>query len=183
MITRILAAASRGDEDAAAELWNYVYEELRVLAAQKMAQNPPGRTLQPTDLVHEAYLRLVGEQEVLWDSRAHFFGAAARAMRNVLVDQARKKGRLKRGSLYQRIPIQDAATSFEAQSLDLLALDEALRKLGEEDPRMAQVALLRFFAGLTIEETAETLGVSTATVEREWCYARAWLYREIKKGE
>jgi RNA polymerase sigma factor (TIGR02999 family) len=182
-VTQILSAASSGNQEAAKELWDFVYDELRKLASRKMAHTPPGQTLQPTALVHEAYLRLVGDQEQQWENRAHFFGAAARAMRNVLVDQVRKKGRIKRGGQAQRIPFSQIVCTSESQPLDILALDEALKRLEKDDPRLVEVALLRFFAGLTIEETAKAMGVSTSTVEREWSYARAWLYREIKKGD
>jgi len=182
-VTQILSAASSGDNEAAAELWKLVYEELHLLASQKMARTPPGQTLQPTALVHEAFLRLVGEKEDRWENKAHFFGAAALAMRNVLVDHVRRKGRVKRGAGMKRVPLSQIISPADSQALDLLALDEAIKKLEAVDPRIAEVALLRYFAGLTIEETAKTMGISRSTVERDWSYARAWLYREITKGD
>jgi RNA polymerase sigma factor (TIGR02999 family) len=179
MVTRILKDASSGNRDAAARLWSLVYEELRELAASKMRGNNPTITLQPTALVHEAYLRLFGKAEVVWQNRAHFFGAAARAMRNILVDRIRRRGRIKHGAGRRRVPISNITIACESRSLDLLALDEALVKLEAHDSRLCEMTMLRFFAGLTIEETARTLGVSTATVERDWCYAKAWLFREV----
>jgi len=179
MVTRILKDASSGNRDAAARLWNLVYEELRELAASKMRGNNPAITLQPTALVHEAYLRLIGKEEVVWQNRAHFFGAAARAMRNILVDRIRKRGRIKHGAGRRRVSISNITVACESRNLDLLALDEALVKLEAHDSRLCEMTMLRFFAGLTIEETARTLGVSTATVERDWSYAKAWLFREM----
>jgi len=184
-ITVLLSAASSGDRGAAEKVWDLVYAELRHLARRRLSRATPGQTLQPTGLVHEAFLRLAGGKQAKWESRAHFFGAAARAMRNVLVDHARRKDSEKHGGDRSRVPLTVAAFTPEpdAPALDLLALDEALEKLERDDPRMAQVVMLRYFAGLTIEDTARALEISTSTVEREWSYARAWLYREMSKGE
>ncbi len=184
-ITVLLSAASAGDQGAAEKVWSLVYEELYHLAWQKMARTTPGQTLQPTVLVHEAFLRLAGGSETRWENRSHFFGAAARAMRNVLVDHARRKDSEKHGGNRRRVPLTVVALTPEpgGGELDLLALDEALERLEQDDPRVAQVVMLRYFAGLTIEDTAKALEVSTSTVEREWNYARAWLYREIQKGD
>jgi RNA polymerase sigma factor (TIGR02999 family) len=182
-MTRILTAAGSGDKDAAAKLWDMVYEELHDLAARKMAHNRPGQTLQPTALVHEAYLRLVGKKEMRWDNRAHFFGAAARAMRNILVDRLRRGGRIRHGAGRKRVSISKVELVCAERDIDLLALDEALDRLEKHDKRLCDMTLLRFFAGLTIEDTALALGVSTSTVERDWAYARAWLFREMSRGE
>lgn len=181
-VTRILTAVGHGNEEAAAQLWDLVYGELRELASRKMARIPPGQTLQPTALVHEAYIRLLGSEETQWENRAHFFGAAARAMRNILVDRARKRGRIKHGGGLRRIPISEVEPADETETVDLLALDEALTRLDKHDRRMCEMTMLRFFAGLTIEDTSRALGVSTATVERDWSYARAWLFREMNRG-
>jgi len=178
-VTQILKEAGSGDRDAAARLWNLVYEELRELAARKMRGNSPTLTLQPTALVHEAFLRLFGKEEVVWQNRAHFFGAAARAMRNILVDRTRKRGRIKHGAGRRRVPISDVTLACESHNLDLLALDEALTRLEAHDSRLCEMTMLRFFAGLTIEDTARALDVSSATVERDWSYAKAWLFREM----
>jgi len=181
-VTRILTEVSSGNKEAAAELWDLVYSELRDLASRKMARIPAGQTLQPTALVHEAYIRLLGSSETQWENRAHFFGAAACAMRNILVDRARKRGRIKHGGGFRRIPIQEVDPAAEMETIDLLALDEALTRLDKHDSRLCEMTMLRFFAGLTIEDTSKALGVSTATVERDWSYARAWLFREMNKG-
>jgi len=180
-VTHILNAIERGDAKAADELLPLVYEELRLLAAQKLSHEPPGQTLQATALVHEAYLRLVGERNQNWTGHAHFFRAAAEAMRRILIDHARRKRSEKRGGHRQRVDLEEAmAESREACSPnDLLALDEALTKLAEEDPVKAEVVKLRYFAGLTVEQTAEVLGISATTAKLHWAYARAWLLREI----
>jgi RNA polymerase sigma factor (TIGR02999 family) len=179
-VTRILFAAERGDPHAAAQLLPLVYEELRRLAAQKLAHEQPGQTLQPTALVHEAYLRLVGKGEgPNWDSRGHFFAAAAEAMRRILVERARRKRRQKRDGDRQRVDLQQAEGLSDAP-LDLLALDEALSLLAEEDPLKAQLVNLRFFAGLSVTEAGRCLGISRATADRYWAYARAWLYERIR---
>jgi RNA polymerase sigma factor (TIGR02999 family) len=177
----ILAAIERGDPRAAERLLPLVYDELRRLAGRRMARQPVGHTLQPTELVHEAFLRLVKDgNERPWDSRGHFFAAAAEAMRRILVEHARRKAAVKRGGdLTRRELIEDRiAAAFEPRE-DLIALDEALEKLARQDEVKARLVNLRYFAGLTIDESARALGISTATAERYWAYARAWLAREI----
>jgi RNA polymerase sigma factor (TIGR02999 family) len=176
-VTRILAAIDQGDPRAAGQLLPLVYEELRRLAAQKLAQEAPGHTLQPTALVHEAYLRLVGDQH--FDNRRHFFAAAAEAMRRILVEAARKKRRQKHGGQLQRADIDVAFLAAPTPQDDILALDEALTKLAAEDPFKAQLIQLRFFGGLSNEEAAEILGVAAVTAKRHWRFARAWLHREV----
>jgi len=179
-VTRILSAIDQGDPRAAEQLLPLVYGELRKLAAQKLAQEAPGQTLQATALVHEAYVRLVdGEKVHDWNSRGHFFAAAAEAMRRILVEQARRKGRLKRGGGKERLDIDDVEIAFEGPADDVLALDEALARLAQKHPEKAELVKLRYFAGLTVDEAAKVLGVSTSTVDRHWTYARAWLYREL----
>src|SRR5262245_46614988 len=172
-VTRLLEAANRGDLQAAAELLPLVYDELRKLAAAKLAHEKPGQTLDATALVHEAYLRLVGDQQ--FAGRTHFFAAAAEAMRRILVEQARKKLADKRGGVAKRFELNEADRVALPNSDTLLALDEALTRLDGEDPASAAVARLRLFAGLSVEEAAQALGVSRATAFREWAYARAWL--------
>ena len=180
-VTRILSAIEQGDPSAAEQLLPLVYDELRKLAAQKMANEKPGQTLQATALVHEAYIRLVDvEKAQHWDSRGHFFAAAAEAMRRVLVDNARRKASSKRGGERERIDLLDLADQRDDDRVDLLALDEALKKLEQRHPEKARVVKLRFFAGCTLEETAEILGVSRATAQRTWAYARAWLFGQLK---
>ena len=183
-VTRVLSAIKEGDPHAAEQLLPLVYQELRQLAAQKLGQEKPGQTLQPTALVHEAYLRLVGAgQEQRWDHRGHFFAAAAEAMRRILVENARRKKRLKHGGRRQRVPLDGAAAATNAPSDDVVALDEALTRLEEEDPVKARLVELRFFAGLPVEEAARCLGISRATADRYWAYARAWLYERLYPGE
>jgi RNA polymerase sigma factor (TIGR02999 family) len=180
-VTRILSAIEQGDPNAASQLLPLVYDELRQLAAHRLAHENPGQTLQPTALVHEAYLRLVGgEHEAHWDNRGHFFAAAAEAMRRILVENARRKGRHKRGGDRTRRDL-DAAEQVAVPEIreDLVALDEALTKLASVDPQGAQLVQLRYFAGLSIPEAAETLGVSPRTADRLWAFARVWLLREI----
>jgi len=160
-----------------------VYEELRLLAAQKLSRQPPGQTLQATALVHEAYIRLVGSEARNWNSRTHFFYAAAEAMRHILMDSARRKRRLKRGAEHKRIELDNAHLAIEEPSEDILALDEALTKLAAQEPAAANLVKLRYFAGLTLKQAAEILGVSYRTADRYWAYARAWLYNEVRKGE
>jgi RNA polymerase sigma factor (TIGR02999 family) len=179
-VTQILSAAAGGDPHAAERLLPLVYDELRRLAAQKLAHEEAGQTLQPTALVHEAYLRLVGKDgEQHWDSRGHFFAAAAEAMRRILVDNARRKRRPKHGGDRQRVDWDEASAAAESPPEDLLALDEALDRLAKVDPAKAELVKLRFFAGLTMPEAAQALGVSLTTAERYWTYARTWLYAEL----
>ena len=178
-VTRILNAIDQGDTQAADQLLPLVYEELRLLAAQKISQEPPGQTLQATALVHEAYLRLVDAEAQNWDSRGHFFSAAAEAMRRILVENARRKKRIKRGGDHQRIDLNDATLSVEAPSDDIMALDEALTKLSEKNGAIANVVKLRYFAGLSLDQISDIVGTSRRTVSSYWAYARAWLYREM----
>ena len=179
-ITCILCAIEKGDPQATEELFPLVYNDLRRLAAEKLAREKPGQILQATALVHEAYIRLVdGKVARHWQSRTHFFKNAAEAMRRILVDQARRKRRLKRGGAMDRIEFsRDCALSGRSR-LDLLALDEALGRLAERDPVGAELVKLRFFAGMTMCEAADALGVSLATVERDWTFAKAWLFVEL----
>jgi RNA polymerase sigma factor (TIGR02999 family) len=181
-VTRILAAIEEGDSRAVDRLLPAVYQELRQLAAQKLYREKPGQTLQPTALVHEAYLRLLGTDGQSFRSKTHFFAAAAEAMRRILIDNARRKQRLRHGGDRQRVDIDDACAAIEGPSDDMIALDEAMTKLAAEDPAKAEVVRLRYFAGLTLEQAAEMLGISLATAERHWSYARVWLFHEIKKG-
>jgi RNA polymerase sigma factor (TIGR02999 family) len=178
-VTRILAQIEQGDPQAAEKLLPLVYDELRKLAAAKLAQEKPGQTLQATALVHEAYVRLVGGQQAQqWNGRGHFFGAAAEAMRRVLVEQARSKKSSKRGGDRKRVDLVDMTTCPNPRIDDLLDLDDALTKLAQVDPAAAKLVELRVFAGMTIEDAAELLAVSPRTVKRTWAYARAWLRRE-----
>jgi RNA polymerase sigma factor (TIGR02999 family) len=179
-VTRILSAIEQGDPQAAEQLLPLVYDELRRLAAGKMAQEKPGQTLQATALVHEAYIRLVDvEKAQHWDSRGHFFAAAAEAMRRILVDGARRKQSVKGGGDLRRVALQDAAGPESGASVDLIALDEALVVLETEEPAKARLIKLRFFAGLSVDEAAEAMGISRATAKRYWVYARAWLFGRI----
>jgi RNA polymerase sigma factor (TIGR02999 family) len=181
-VTRILAAIEEGDPRASDQLLPLVYQELRRLAALKMAQENPGQTLQATALVHEAYVRLVGVNHVqTWDSRGHFFAAAAEAMRRILVESARRKNRLKHGGDRQRIDLDAGCTLVDAHSDQIQALDAALTKLAAEEPAKAELVKLRYFAGLTVDQAADILGISRATAVRNWTYARAWLFNEIDK--
>jgi RNA polymerase sigma factor (TIGR02999 family) len=180
-VTRILADIERGDPRAPEQLLPLVYDELRKLAAQKMAQENPGLTLQATALVHEAYVRLVDREKAQnWDSRGHFFAAAAEAMRRILVDSARRRRAQKRGGDHERVHLAEIRGPSGEEQFDLLALDDALTKLDELHPDKAQVIKLRFFAGCTLEETAEILGISRATAQRTWAYARAWLFGQLQ---
>jgi len=178
-VTRILSAIEAGDPHAAEQLLPLVYDELRQLAAQKLAQEKPGQTLDATALVHEAYLRLAGQQQP-FAGRAHFFAAAAEAMRRILIDNARRKRSLKRGGGLPRQDLDEAELIAPEVRDDVLALDEALTKLAETDRAAAELVQLRYFTGLSIPEAAEILGVSVRTAERLWTYARAWLHREIQ---
>jgi RNA polymerase sigma factor (TIGR02999 family) len=175
-VTRILADIEHGDARAAEELLPLVYDELRRLAAQRLANERPGQTLQATALVHEAYARLVGPGDsARWDGRRHFFAAAAEAMRRILIERARHKQTRKAGGNRRRLDLDDIEPALEVNDDRLLALDEALRQLEAEDPRKAELVKLRFFAGLTAEQAAAALGVSTSTAEKDWSYARSWL--------
>jgi RNA polymerase sigma factor (TIGR02999 family) len=182
-ITQVLAAIEQGDAGASAKLLPLVYDELRELAALRIAQEKPGQSLNATALVHEAYLRLVdGDRQKCWDSRGHFFAAAAEAMRRILVDRARRHRARKNGGDRPRIELaEDIAASTGSDGVDLLALDEALRELEALHPEKAQVVKLRFFAGCSLEETAELLGISRASVQRTWAYARAWLFGRLNR--
>ncbi len=179
-VTRILSAVEQGDARAAERLLTLVYDELRRLAARKLARERPGQTLQPTALVHEAYLRLVdADNAPHWNGRGHFFAAAAEAMRRILVERARRRRRLRHGGGRQRIDLDEACSLAGPPSDDLLDLDEALTRLAARDPVRAELVKLRFFAGLTMPEAAEALGISLATAERYWTFARTWLYAEL----
>jgi RNA polymerase sigma factor (TIGR02999 family) len=183
-VTQILAAIEHGDPEAAEQLLPLVYGELRKLAAQRLATEKPGQTLQATALVHEAYLRLVGDEEPpAWNSRGHFFAAAAEAMRRILVNRARDKRRLKRGGDRGRVELEDVAIADEAGAPDILALDEALEGLAREEPACAELVKLRFFAGLTQEEAAQALGVTRRTANRYWAFARAWLREALGEAD
>jgi RNA polymerase sigma factor (TIGR02999 family) len=181
-VTRILSAIEKGDAKAADELLPLVYEELRRLAAAKMSHEPPGQTLQATALVHEAYIRLVGPQDQNWSGRTHFFAAAAEAMRRILIDNARRKQRLKRGGGQQRVGLTDAEPAIGGPSDDLIALDEALARLAEMDKTKADLVKLRYFAGLTLEQAAGILNLPERTAKRYWAHARAWLHLRITDG-
>ena len=180
-VTRILNQIEQGDLSATEQLLPLVYQELRVLARQRLANEKPGQTLQATALVHEAYLRLIGnENDQSWDNRGHFFGAAAEAMRRILVDRAKSKRRVKRGGHLQRLDLDQIDSALEAPSEDLLALDELLTLLGKHEPECAEVIKLRFFAGLSIPETARSLGISPRTANLRWAYGRAWLFKQLQ---
>jgi RNA polymerase sigma factor (sigma-70 family) len=204
-VTCILSQIEQGDSRAAEELLPLVYEELRKLAAAKLAQEKPGQTLQATALVHEAYLRLVGREEKSevrgqksdgsqltsdlrpptsdhWHSRGHFFAAAAEAMRRILVDQARHKATIRAGGQHQRVELSEIEPAIEGPTLDLLALDEALQKLEQKDPRKAELIKLRFFAGLSNQQAAQALGIAASTADLDWAYARSWLHVEMSGG-
>jgi RNA polymerase sigma factor (TIGR02999 family) len=180
-VTQLLNAMNRGDPHAAAQLLPLVYDELRRLASKWLAHEAPGQTLQPTALVHEAYVRLTGttDTEIRWENRRHFFAAAAEAMRRLVVENARRKKRQKHGGDRRRVSLEAAESMAKERSEDLVALDEALTRLAVHDPIKAEVVKLRFFAGLTMPEIAQSLDLSLATVERYWTYARTWLYAEL----
>jgi RNA polymerase sigma factor (TIGR02999 family) len=180
-LTGILNAVDKGDSQAAEQLFPRIYDELRNIAAAKLAQEKPGQTLQPTALVHEAYLRLVGPAGGrMWDSRVHFFAAAAESMRRILIDKARHKRRQKRGGDRRRVKLDPAQLSYLSPAEDLLDLNDALDALAAEDPQAAQFVKLRYFAGLTIEEAAEMVGLSRSAACEHWAYARAWLRRRLR---
>jgi len=180
-VTQLLEAIDRGESKAAEELLPLVYEELRRLAGARMAAEPPGQTLQPTALVHEAWLRLVGGPGQDWHSRNHFFMAAAQAMRRILIERARQKSRFKRGGDQQRVPLEELELAGNADSETLLLVEEALQRLAKDDPVKARLVELRFFTGLSIEEAARVLDISAPTAKRYWAYARAWLFQEIER--
>jgi RNA polymerase sigma factor (TIGR02999 family) len=183
-VTRLLNEAGSGDSRAAADLLPLVYEQLRALAGRKMRQERADQTLQATALVHEAYLRLVDTTKIqLWESRWHFFAAAAESMRRILVDNARRRGRLKRGGEMNRVDLDKVDLTVNEPPEQLVALDEALTALAKAQPEKAQLVNLRYFGGLTHEEAAQALGISTSTADRHWAYARAWLYRHMASGE
>ena len=181
-VTRILSAIEQGDPQAAEQLLPLVYDELRKLAAQRLMDEKPGQTLQATALVHEAYLRLVGVQiEQRWDGRGHFFAAAAEAMRRILLNRARDKKRAKRGGERRRVDLDQIEIALDTSDDQLIELDEALTQLAVEDPDAARLVNLRFFAGLTLKDAAASLGLALRTAERQWAYARAWLYARLRQ--
>ena len=186
-MSRILEAAEPGDPSAADQLLPLVYDELRALAHQRLAKEPPGQSIQTTVLVHEAYLRLVGDQDLRWANRAHFFAAAAKAIRRILVDRARKRRAVKHGGGRARVSLDQLEVTCDDTGPigpeDFVALDEALDRLDRIDPRKAQIVMLRYFAGLTIEDTAQALGLSRTTIKDQWQFARAWLYREMTRHD
>jgi RNA polymerase sigma factor (TIGR02999 family) len=179
-VTQMLNAAPQSDGRAANELLSIVYEELRRLAAAKMASEAPGQTLQATALVHEAWIKLTGDDQRKWNNRAHFFAAAAEAMRRILVDNARRKRAQRHGGNHQRVELPDIAGPGTGNEDQILAVNDALEKLAAQDNQKAELVKLRYFVGMNIEEAAEALGISSATTKRHWAYARAWLAAEIK---
>ena len=182
-VTQLLAAVGQGDTSAQDRLWALIYDELHSVAQGQLAAEGGGRTLQPTTLVHEAYLRLVGDEDAQWANRRHFFAAAAQAMRRIRIDDARKRNRQKRGGGRRPGRMVSEPPVFDQDPAEVLAIDEAVSKLEQIDPRKAEVVLLRYFTGLTVAETAEVLGVSPRTVDNEWRFARAWLRRELARGD
>ncbi len=182
-VTRLLERAGDGDAGASDELLPLVYEQLRGLAEAQMAREPAGHTLQPTALVHEAYLRLVGDEDHRWSSRGHFYGAAAHAMRRILVERSRRYRRIRHGGGRPRVPLDEAQGVIDADRTDLLALDDALTQLQQQDARLGDIVVYRYFGGLTNEQTADLLGISARTVRREWSYARLWLYKQVSGCE
>src|ERR687883_1107147 len=178
-ITELLAGYGRGDKEALDQLMPVVYDELRRQAARYLRREQAGHTLQTTALIHEAYVRLVDQRNVQWQNRAHFFGIAAQMMRRILVDHARTKKRAKRGGSEVRVSLSEATVAAKDQELDVVALDEALERLAQIDEQQSRVVELRFFSGLSVEETAEVMDISKATVKRDWSMAKAWLHREL----
>lgn len=179
-VTQLMHAAARGDSDAADRLFPLIYDQLLTIARSHMRQENSGHTLQATALVHEAYLRLVGGASLTWTTRAEFFRASANAMRKILIDYARRRGRVKRGGERQREPLDAVDLAVAGDPAEILALDLAVTRLAETDPRATDVVQLRFYAGLSVEDTAAALGLSERTVKREWAFARAWLYQELR---
>ena len=182
-ITQLLAAADGGDRAARERLWALVYDELRRIAQRQMAREGAGHTLQTTALINEAYLRLVGDEGMRCENRRHFFAAAANAMRRICIDYARRRESLKRGGSADREPLLEDPVLSQCDPAELLAVDEALHKLQHEDPRKAEVVMLRYFGGLAIDETAHALELAPRTVDSDWRFARVWLYRELTKGD
>lgn len=182
-VTRLLTAIGQGDEAARSKLWRLVYDELHHVARRQLAREAPGRTLQPTSLVHEVFLRLTAGGAVQFENRRHFFGAAARAMRQIRIDDARRRGRVKRGGGKRPGVVDQEPAVFDQDPAQVLAVDEALKRLEQMDPRKAEVVTLRYFTGLTEEETAAALDLSRRTVQMEWRLAKAWLHRELSKGD
>ena len=182
-VTRILERAQQGDLQAADQLLPLVYDELRRLAAAKMAQEQSGHTLQPTALVHEAWLRLAGSQNQQWSGRGHFFAAAAEAMRRILIDRARRRGRMRHGEGYERVPLEEFDLACATDDEVVLQVNDALEKFALEDPAKAELVKLRYFAGLSIAEAAQALGLSETTAKRYWAYARAWLFDALTYEE
>ena len=181
-VTVILDSIQKGDPKAAEELLPLVYDELRKLAAFKLAQQPPGQTLQPTALVHEVYLRLLGNGNNSWQDRKHFFAAAAEAMRHLIVDRARRKATARHGGGWRRLDLDKVVIASNTSDENILLVSEALEKLATHDPASAELVKLRFFGGLTFSQAAEVMGISERTAQRFWAYARAWLFREIKNS-
>ena len=181
-VTQILQAVGRGEARATEDLLPLVYEELRRLAAARMAQEAAGQTLQATALVHEAWLRLVAGRQQTWENRGHFFGAAAEAMRRILIENARRKSRLKRGGDHVRVELSELDLAETTPDDKVLMIDEALERLEAEDPEKARIVVMKFFGGLTNQEVAETLGITERTVERRWAFAKAWLFRSVQES-
>ncbi|HEX6732288.1 MAG TPA: sigma-70 family RNA polymerase sigma factor [Pyrinomonadaceae bacterium] len=182
-VTELLVGWGNGDKAALDQILPIVYDELRKQAARYLRRERAGHTLQTTALIHEAYIRLVDQKNVRWQNRAHFFGISAQLMRRILVDHARAKGRAKRGGSDIRVSLDDANLTAKAANLDIIAVDEALERLAQIDEQQSKIVELRFFSGLTVEETAEVLKISPATVKRDWSMAKAWLHREISRNE
>ena len=182
-MTVMLEAAVAGDKQAAEDLLPVVYDELRALARRRMVQLKPGQTLQPTALVHDVYLRLIGDEDPGWAGRNHFFGAAARAMRNIIVEQYRRKRAVKHGGDRERVPVEQVELPIDTPNYDVLDLNEALEELEADDPRKGEIVNMRCFAGLTAQETADAIGVSLGTIEREWRYIKVWLHDRLSAPE
>ncbi len=181
-ITQLLAAVSQGDASAQERLWQLVYDELHVLARSQLAKDACRGSVQPTSLVHEAYIRLAADDDAVWANRRHFFAAAAQAMRRIRIDYARKRDSLKRGGDRQQISLDQNAWALDHDPAEVLAIEEALKNLEQEHPQRAEVVMLRYFAGLTIDETAMALGIAPRMVDKQWSFARAWLHRELSEG-